>query len=529
MPTQVQFRRGTTAQNNAFTGAAGELSINSDNNSIRVHDGSTSGGYEVAKADLSNTSGIGSISIQNFSAQNLNITGLSTFVGVTTSLSGLFSKELNVSGVVTASSFIGNLTGNVTGNATGLSGTPNITINTLNASSGTISGNLNVLGVLTYEDVTNVDSIGIATARTGIKVLAGGIDIATGGLNVSDGISTFSGITTSTSGFFTKELNVSGIVTSNSYYIGATQVISNGRQLQNITSLDAITTATIESAVQASPNDFTSLNISGVSTFVGIVTTQDNIFVGNDLSVAGDARVIGILTVGSSSITFNGSENIINVGTAVTITTSTSTFKDLEIVGVTTFVGVATFKNDLYAQNLNVTSLSISGGGTLGVDIETRNISASGISTFTGLIIGNGGLNILGHTELDYVNISGISTISTLDTTTATIDYLSGTNVSYSGIGTIQTLDVATGIIDFLNNTNLNTSGLGTVGTLNVGVAGTIITTTIGGEVGINSITPVYKLDVGGVINSSTDVKIDGISVLTTASNDALALAIALG
>ena len=36
--------------------------------------------------------------------------------------------------------------------------------------------NLNVGGVLTYEDVTNVDSIGVITARSGIKVLAGGIN-----------------------------------------------------------------------------------------------------------------------------------------------------------------------------------------------------------------------------------------------------------------------------------------------------------------------------------------------------------------
>ena len=48
MPTQVQFRRGTTAQNNSFTGAAGELSVNTSNTTIRVHDGSTAGGAELA-------------------------------------------------------------------------------------------------------------------------------------------------------------------------------------------------------------------------------------------------------------------------------------------------------------------------------------------------------------------------------------------------------------------------------------------------------------------------------------------------
>ncbi len=47
MPTILKFRRGTTAQNNAFTGAAGELSIDTSLNKIRVHDGSTAGGATV--------------------------------------------------------------------------------------------------------------------------------------------------------------------------------------------------------------------------------------------------------------------------------------------------------------------------------------------------------------------------------------------------------------------------------------------------------------------------------------------------
>lgn len=50
MATQVQFRRGTTAQNNAFTGAAGEIVVNTSNNTIRVHDGSTLGGFELARS-----------------------------------------------------------------------------------------------------------------------------------------------------------------------------------------------------------------------------------------------------------------------------------------------------------------------------------------------------------------------------------------------------------------------------------------------------------------------------------------------
>jgi len=87
-----------------------------------------------------------------------------------------------ITGVATATSFSGSVTGNVTGNATGLTGTPNITVNNIVGAAATFSGNVSIAGTLTYEDVTNVDSVG----RAGIQVLTGGID-------VTAGVSTFSG------------------------------------------------------------------------------------------------------------------------------------------------------------------------------------------------------------------------------------------------------------------------------------------------------------------------------------------------
>ena len=82
-------------------------------------------------------------------------------------------------GIVTATTFSGNLTGNVTGNATGLSGTPNITVGAIIASSAVISGSVSVAGTVTYEDTTNVDSIGIITARSGIYVTGGSVGVLT--------------------------------------------------------------------------------------------------------------------------------------------------------------------------------------------------------------------------------------------------------------------------------------------------------------------------------------------------------------
>jgi len=50
----------------------------------------------------------------------------------------------------------------------------------------TVSGNLSIGGTITYEDVTNVDSVGVITARSGIQ----GIGIQSGGLNVAVGVLT---------------------------------------------------------------------------------------------------------------------------------------------------------------------------------------------------------------------------------------------------------------------------------------------------------------------------------------------------
>ena len=51
---------------------------------------------------------------------------------------------------------------------------------------GTIAGNFHVGGVLTYEDVKNVDSIGIVTARQGLRITGGGLNVV--------GVSTFGGV-----------------------------------------------------------------------------------------------------------------------------------------------------------------------------------------------------------------------------------------------------------------------------------------------------------------------------------------------
>ena len=108
-----------------------------------------------------------------------------------------------VTGVCTATSFSGNGAGLV-----GVASTDNIDTSTNAVLSGivtvgtlSVSGNAGIAGTLTYEDVTNIDSVGVITARAGINV--------TGGVITGNG----SGLTNLAVGLSTESITPSGITT----------------------------------------------------------------------------------------------------------------------------------------------------------------------------------------------------------------------------------------------------------------------------------------------------------------------------
>ena len=120
----------------------------------------------------------GVITASSFVGSGEGLTGVASTDNIQTATEATFLSGVKITGVTTASGgVVGNLTGNVTGNATGLSGTPNITVGSVSAASGSFSGNVTIGGTLTYTDVTNIDSVGIITAQQGIQVLANGVDV----------------------------------------------------------------------------------------------------------------------------------------------------------------------------------------------------------------------------------------------------------------------------------------------------------------------------------------------------------------
>ena len=56
MAKLLKLRRGTTTQHGSFTGAEGEVTVDTDKETLVVHDGSTAGGHPVAAEDMANVS-----------------------------------------------------------------------------------------------------------------------------------------------------------------------------------------------------------------------------------------------------------------------------------------------------------------------------------------------------------------------------------------------------------------------------------------------------------------------------------------
>ena len=143
---------------------------------------------------------------------NLNISGVATAATLKVG-----SAITAFGGIVTATTFSGTLSGNATSattatNAEGLTGTPDITINNITGVAATFTG------VVSYEDVNNVDSVGVVTARAGLNVVGGGATV-TGVSTFHDTVRVGSAITLgASSGIVTATgVNVTGIVTAASF------------------------------------------------------------------------------------------------------------------------------------------------------------------------------------------------------------------------------------------------------------------------------------------------------------------------
>ena len=120
MATQVQFRRGTTGQHSAFTGAVGEVTVDTEKKTVCIHDATQVGGFPLLREDGTNTNfALGSLSSCALKFAGDPDTGIISPGGNQLSLvTGGFARlTIDSSGVVTIPGNV-NITGNIVVNGT---------------------------------------------------------------------------------------------------------------------------------------------------------------------------------------------------------------------------------------------------------------------------------------------------------------------------------------------------------------------------------------------------------------------------
>ena len=164
--------------------------------------------FDVSGGNIQLDGGTGVITATSFKGSGANLTGIAVTSDINT-------NNIKVSGISTfgsgASTFPGAVSVTNTTTSTSTSTGALIVSGGVGIAKSLFVGeNVSIGGTLTYEDVTNIDSVGVVTARTGIKVLAGGINAV--GVVTATTIHVGSATTIDGSG-----INVTGIVTAQTF------------------------------------------------------------------------------------------------------------------------------------------------------------------------------------------------------------------------------------------------------------------------------------------------------------------------
>ena len=453
---------------------------------------------------LTKITGPGVSTDTNWVGNNADFTGITTSgtsfnIGVTTIHSNLIeAHNIKSTGIITATG--GSFSGNVT------------------AVDGTFSGNVSIAGTLTYEDVTNIDSVGIVTAlgfkTIGVSTDAGVTNGFTAGrISIYDNnshnifrIGTYpsyapavfnsSNIVFSTNGFYVRNTaatrNYIGINNSTGILqLGYGAATNHGYKLE--TSAKGIkvgTGVTIETNGQA--------EVAGITTFykdVHIKSGTNRLYLGTTdrLSLIADPSHSYLRNSGSSSHfqihsnnfsvrSYDGNGSITlfyspvsdgnegggprlyhNHGAGLILERLRTTKSGVNIVGTTTSTQLAVTGVSTFSDNLNIIDdkkIIVGNGDGQGNDLEIFHQSSNNYnyikSPAKGLIILNSGNNAT-YIKANYFNLHNAS--STVTYATANGNQI---NLRYASSVKLQTTGYGVTITSQLDTTNLSVSGVST-------------------------------------------------------------------
>ncbi len=483
MPTQVQFRRGTTAQNNSFTGAAGEVSIDTDKDALRIHDGVVAGGFEQARADLSNHNGVG---------------------------------------VLTATTFSGNVTGNLTGNvnSSGISTLNNVVVGGATTAL-VVNGNARVTGILTVgtssltlDGINDRITVGTGLTITSTEIIIGSITIGSGSLT---------GTATST----TNIPNLTGAITSSNTTtsLGSFSSANLSSALTDKTGTGVAVFATSPTLVTPALGTPSSGNLTNCTfptlnqnTTGNAATVTTNANLTGHVTSVGNAAVLGSFSSANLSAaltdeTGSGSAVFATSPTLVTPVLGNATATSVNASGIVT---AAQFVTGASGSAIGINTNTISGPATLTID-------PAAVGNNTGLVVIKGDLQIDGTTTtvnsttvtVDDKNIvlgSGAANDAAADGSGITIESGNGNKTfqfedTGDNLGSSENLNVASGKVYKVNNTSVLSST-----TLGSGVINSSLTS-VGTLTNLN----VGNVNSSGIITATTFVgALTGTATSTT-------------
>jgi hypothetical protein len=495
----IKFRRGTTSDHSTFTGQEGEITVDITKDVGVVHDGVTAGGFPL----------VGETTTQRLTNKDINATALkvvgvataSYFVGDGSLLTNVAggggnSGYANTAGIATYATSAG-----ISTVAQGLTGTPNITVGAVTASTlaksggtsiqflkadGSVDNNTYLTSYLETDNLNSVTNRGNATSN-----------------NISVGIVT-------ASSYYGNGVNISGIVTS---LVAGTNVSissSTGRVTINASSdtawiVTSVGIHTLSNVGIGTTNPTSTLTVAGSASITGSATINNGI------------SITGITTISNGRIQFGSSDNIrignlpagsgsgrnIAIGDQVLVSLSSGSGRNIGIGELSYYdttsgqynIGIGERAGQKITTGAYNVILGAYDGNTGGLDIRTSSnnvVIADGQGNIRQYINSSGNVGIKTTIVTEALTVAGVvSATSFYGTLNA--NQLTGTLPAIDGSNLYGVVASGTGIIIQSNGTPVGTAGtVNFANYLNVSFSSGIAT--VSGASSVSVATTAYSL-----------------------------------
>ena len=479
MSSQVQFRRGTTTQNNAFTGAQGEITYDTDVKTLRLHDGTTAGGGATL-VTLSATQSLTNKTMSTGSVWTGNAVGLG-YGGTGSSLSAIAGAVAysTASGLaLTAAGSSGQLLQSSGTNAPSWVSSSSVTVGTsTNATNSTnvIGGSA---GQIVYQTATGTTGF-ITAGANGTFLQSAGAGFAptwaAGQITIGSTTTALGNTSTSLAGLTA----IDATAGATSFFATSTAPVL----------FAAATSVTLGNATSATLNinPGTVVGANTTQALFNTVATTVNAFGASTATTLGAAT--GTFTINSvtlahpnaTSFTMNGASPALTTTSTGTVSLFNTNALTGNLFGAATTISIGASTGTLTINNANTVitgNLTVNGTTTTinstVLNVDDIMIELGAVATPTDTTANGGGITLLGTTN------------KTITWDTANTNWTSSEN-----------WNIATGKVFKINNVSMLSatalgstvvgSSLTSVGTIGTGVwQGTIVGPTYGGT-GVNN------------------------------------------